>query len=179
VCGDAWRIQFCGGVQVHTDANVTTSTVTADCAFIDTSFGLSLAGLLLALLGSALARLCTGRARYGMLRRLLRLISACIGTATPLLVWALQPTDARTPSPPASHYLLCAGLASTSIIAALVVAVPPSASASATPTTTTTAATSAPFSTRPLLLHQRRLPSSSSPAGGGGGAKAAFSSKFA
>ena len=100
-----------------TDANVTASTVTADCGFIDTSFGLSLAGMLLALSGSALARFCVGR--HAMLRRVVRLLAGAVGAGTPLVVWALQPTDARAPSPPSAHYLLCAGLALTSVATAL------------------------------------------------------------
>ena len=139
VCGDAWRVQFCGGVAVETNANLTASTVTADCTFIDTSLGLSMAAAILCLSGTALGRCCVAE-KLRTARRVMRLLAACVGTGAPLAVWALQPSDVRVPSPPASHYLLCAGLASTAMISAVFGASASSGGArrARAPTTTTT-----------------------------------------
>ena len=108
VCGDAWRLQLCTGVSVVTDANVTTSTVQADCGNLDTGLLLATGLGLLSLVLSWIP----GSRRLGNVPAL---VGAAVGTLSPVVAWSTQPGDVRTPVPGA-FFVICACFAGSSLI---------------------------------------------------------------
>jgi hypothetical protein len=97
------------------DANVTTSTVTADCTHIDRSLTVSICGALVALLlawCAAVPPTLTARKRH-----LLTGLGGGVSLVTVLIVWALQPTAGTTTTtnnngvraaPPPAFHIVCA-----------------------------------------------------------------------
>ena len=114
-CGDAWRVHLCAAVRIQVDANVTTSTVTADCTHIDRSLTVSICGALVALLlawCAAVPPTLTARKRH-----LLTGLGGGVSLVTVLIVWALQPTAGTTTTtnnngvraaPPPAFHIVCA-----------------------------------------------------------------------
>jgi hypothetical protein len=115
-CGDAWRVHLCADVRIQVDANVTASTVTADCSHIDRSLSIALGGTVVALLlawGAAALPLTLAPRK----RLLLTGLSGGTALLAVLLVWALQPAgggSVRAP-PPAAFHVLCAAFAGTTL----------------------------------------------------------------
>ena len=120
-CGDAWRVQLCSAVVVTTNANVTASSIAADCGHLDTNLYLS-AGTGFA----SVALACAARAFHNKnsdaqqkFKGLLGLLAALLATACPLLLLALTPSDVRLATPSSAYALTNALLASTSLVAPL------------------------------------------------------------
>jgi hypothetical protein len=180
-CGDAWRVHLCAAVRIQVDANVTASTVSADCSHIDRSLGIALGGTLIALLFAwAAAALPPSLGIAPRKRLLLTGLSGGTALLTVLLVWALQPAGVRAP-PPAAFHVLCAAFAGTTLCSSAwklvtlrrrrATAAAATAAAAKRPPPPT-ASTSASLFAR----HDRPPPSSSTlvfSAGGGGGGDAA------
>jgi len=151
-CGDAWRVQLCSAVVVTTNANVTASSIAADCGHLDTnlylSAGTGFASVTLACAGRGFAQ------RNPKLGGLLGVLGALLATACPLLLLALTPSDVRLATPSSTYCLTNALLASTSLVGPLRSALlrRPAAAAAAAATATATATTNARFPRNNMLL---------------------------
>ena len=117
-CGDAWRVQLCSAVVVTTNANVTASSIAADCGHLDTNLYLS-AGTGFASVALACAARAFDNNAQQKFKGLLGLLAALLATACPLLLLALTPSDVRLATPSSAYALTNALLASTSLVAPL------------------------------------------------------------